>query len=74
MYAMDALREVAKRTNKSFTRIGLEIGSERSYMCNTERRHSSPQANTLAKMLATCGYVLCAVPNENMPEDALIID
>lgn len=33
-----------------------------------------PKADTLASMLSVCGYVLAALPADQVPESALVID
>lgn len=37
-------------------------------------RDSVPKADTLANMLWVCGYKLVAVPQDNVPGDAIVID
>ena len=74
MYAVDAVKECAKRANVRTTNIGIEMGHDRAYVAKIATRNSVPRADTLARMLAVCGYKLCAVPNDKIEDYMLVID
>ena len=74
MKAIDAVREVASRTGVPTTHIGKRMGKTLTYVSNTSGRGSTPKADTLAKMLNVCGYALCAVPKDEVPPGAIVID
>ena len=74
MYAMQIVREAAKASGKTLSQIGVEMGKSRQYVNAIETRGSTPNANTLAQMLDVCGWSLCALPNEQVPEAALVVD
>ena len=73
MYAMDAVKQAANRAGLTLYRVSLDMGKTRQYVNNIITRGSVPQADTLARMLDICGYSLCAIPKDKVPEDALII-
>ena len=74
MYAMDAVKEAAGNAGISLYRVSLDMGKSRQYVNSVITRGSTPQADTLARMLDVCGYKLVAVPGDNVPSDALVID
>ena len=74
MEAMEALREVSNRVGKPMYQIGLDMGKTKNYISQTMSRGSTPKADTLAHMLKVCGYSLCAIPSDCVPDDALVID
>jgi hypothetical protein len=74
MEAIEAVKQAAAAAGVPVTHIGRAMGKRDNYVSATARRGSSPQANTLAAMLAPCGYVLAAMPRDDAPASALIID
>jgi len=74
MKAMDAVKEAAARSGVPVIAIGPAMGRSPSYVSVKRTKGSSPQANTLAKMLGACGYELCAVPRGDVPESAIRIE
>lgn len=54
--------------------LSRRMGRAPSYVSATFGRGSVPRADVLAAMLAPCGYTLCAVPNDDVPSSALVID
>ena len=73
MYAMDAVADIIKRTDNTKRSVSIALGLSDNYINNVMSRGSTPQANTLAKMLEACGYALCAVPADEIPPNALVI-
>lgn len=73
MYFYDALREIAKREKKSFTYIAQRLGKTNSYISRAITRNSDPSTANAAAMLSICGWVLCAVPVDRVPDYAMVI-
>ena len=73
MYAMDALKQAAENSGKSLYAISLGIGKSRQYVNSVITRGSTPQCDTMARMLETCGYGLYCMPIGKAPKDALQI-
>ena len=73
MKATDTVRLAAKRAGLGTTELCSRIGRSGSYLAATASRGSTPKANNLAEMLEACGYALCAVPKEDVPESAIVI-
>lgn len=74
MNAMDAVMEAAALSGIPVTHIGPAMGKRPNYINVAIARGRSPQADTLAAMLKPCGYVLAAMPAEDVPPSALVID
>ena len=73
MQAMQALKDIAKEQNKSLYRISLDIGKTKQFVSSTITNGSNPRTDTYAKMLATCNYTLCAVPNERVDNEHMYV-
>lgn len=74
MDAVAAVKTAAKRAKISYGAIGRKLGHANNYLANMRTRGSVPNADTLANMLWVCGYKLVAVPQYNVPKDAIVID
>ena len=74
MYAMDVVKEAARRSGTATISIGPSMGRSRSYVASKASRGDQPQANTLAAMLGACGWSLVAVPDGDVPESGLVIE
>lgn len=74
MKAYDAVKEVAARSGVSLNSIGREMGKPSNYVSNGASRGSTPKADTLAAMLAACGWSLMAVPPGSDAPGAIVID
>lgn len=74
MKAIDVLKEAANSSGIPVTHIGLKLGRRLNYVSGIATRGSTPQADTLASMLSVCGYVLAALPADQVLESALVID
>ena len=74
MKAIDALKEALNSSGIPVTHIGLKPGRRPNYVSGIATRGSTPQADMLASMLSVCGYVLAALPADQVPESALMID
>ena len=77
MYAMDAVREIAKRRGISLYRISLDMGKTRQYINATITNNSTPKVDTLSNMIGVCGYGLYAIADEEkdaLPDTAIPIN
>lgn len=74
MKAYEAVRAAAKDSGVPITHIGPALGKSSVYVSNGASRGSIPKADTLASMLSVCGYVLAALPADQVPPSALVID
>lgn len=74
MYAMDVVKLAAANSGVSMYSIAHGMGVTPQSMATTAGRGSNPRADTLARMLEQANYSLCAVPSDNVPDDAIIID
>lgn len=74
MYAMDAVKIAASNNGVALYKIGRALGVADTLVNNTITRGSVPRADNLARMLGVCGYTLCAVPDDEIPDGALVID
>lgn len=74
MRAIDAVKQAAASAGVPITHIGRALGKRDNYVSAIATRNSSPQCNTAAAMLAPCGYALAAVPVDDLPPSALVID
>ena len=74
MKAYDALKAAASREGVSLSQIGERMGKPRNYVVNGAGRGSVPKADTLADMLAVCGWSLVATPKGTEPPESLRID
>lgn len=73
MRAYDALMFAAEESGTPITRVCTSLGLSPNYVSVGKGRGSTPQADTLARLLGACGYDLCAVPRGQAPDNALII-
>ena len=73
MYAMNAIKQICKERGISARKIGREMGMGDNYVARIVNRGSTPQCDTMARMLDVCGYGLFAIPYEDVPESALQI-
>ena len=74
MNAMDAVKQAAERSGTQVTDIGPAMGKSRSYVSTASSKESRPRYDTLAAMLGACNYKLCAVPCEDVPASAIVIE
>lgn len=74
MNSYNAIKEAALNKKISISSIGRAMGKPDNYVSNGASRGSNPQADTLAAMLEVCGYKLAAIPAEDLPDTALVID
>ena len=74
MYSYDVLGRISKLTGITGVRISQELGKSKNYVSAAKAQKVSPSCVTFAKILAICGYELVAVPENDVPAEALVID
>lgn len=74
MKPIDAVKEAASRTGTPITAIGPAIGKTKTYVSSIAGKESRPRCDTLVSMLGACGYKLCAIPRDSVPESAIVIE
>lgn len=74
MNSYEAIEIAAANAGLSTNKVSRAIGKADSYISASKTRGSTPQANNLAAMLEVCGYKLAAIPSDDLPDTALVID
>lgn len=74
MDAYSAVKQAAAKSGVTLSQIGVAIGNSANFVSNSAQRGGSPRCDTMARMLAVCGYSLVAVPSPDVPPSALAID
>lgn len=74
MEAIETVKQAAAAAKKPITHIGLDMGRRPNYVSVSINKGVTPRADVLAAMLSACGYVLAAVPAEDVPASALVVD
>ena len=69
-----ALYTAADNVGVNTTEIGPKLGMSRGYIAAAKAKDASPSVSNAARFLGVCGYALCAVPDDEIPEHALVID
>ena len=72
--SMSAIRAAADASGTPTTHIGPSLGKSSSYFSAYASRGSDPSAGNVARMLGVCGWALVAVPADEIPAGALVID
>lgn len=71
---LEALREASTESGVPLTHIGPAMGKRPNYASVYLNKRRDPSTTTAAAMLAPCGYALAAVPFDDLPASALVID
>lgn len=74
MEALKAVEIAAQTAKMPTTHLGPAMGRARTYFATMKTKGTTPHADTLAGLLAPCGYALAAVPFDDLPASALVID
>lgn len=74
MDAFGAVKAAAAESGLSMYSVSKALGKNTGYMATAISRGSSPRSDTLASMANACGYSLCLVPSDAVPESAFVID
>lgn len=70
----DVLQTCAATHSMSLRQVSIAMGRNGNYVSGAVTRGSVPSVDNAAAMLAACGWSLCAVPSEDVPPSALVID
>jgi len=68
------LYQAAKRSKVRTTDIGPKLGLSRGFVSACKTQNVEPKIYNAARLLSVCGFTLCAIPSEKVPDDALVID
>ena len=68
------IRQISNDSGVSLRQMSIKIGQMDNRIANMLNRGSIPRADTMARICATCGFRLCVVPIDSIPNDAYIID
>lgn len=74
MQFYDIVQDAATNKGIAMDRIGLAMGRSSSYISAARSRGSLPKVDNAAEILDVCGYVLCAIPKDAAPKNAMIVD
>ena len=64
----DIIYSIAVRKKISLENVSLNFGKTANYIYTQKSRGSSPKIDTAAKLLASLGYAICAIPSDAVPE------
>lgn len=70
----DIVYKLAGEQGLSIENLSLKIGKTSRYVAGQKSRGSLPKISNAVMILDALGYELCAIPNESVPEDAIVID
>ena len=74
MEAMEAVKAAAGAAGIPLACIGRSLGKRDNYVSAYVSNGRVPSCHVAAAMLAPCGYVLAAVPCDQLRTGALVID
>ena len=74
MYFYDAVYDIARNKGISVKKVSQSIGRSPAYIGALKSRGSEPIMNTAVEIANVIGYTLCLVPDDNVPDDAYVID
>ena len=70
----EVLYTAADNVGVNTTDIGPKLGMSRGYISAAKAKGAIPSVSNAARFLGACGYALCAVPDDDIPESALVIN
>jgi len=73
MYFYDAIHKIAAENNFSMEQVSLDAGRSISFISASKSRRSDPKVDTAAMIAGVVGYKLCLIPENNVPDDAIVI-
>ena len=74
MEIIEAVKTAAAAAGVPITHIGPAMGKRENYVSVVANKRCDPSTTTAAAMLEACGYALAAVPFDDLPASALVID
>ena len=70
----NVLYKVAKKSGCNTTDIGPKMGLSRGYISSCKTQNVTPLIDNAIRMLDVCGYSLCAIPSDEIPDNAFVVD
>ena len=70
----DIVYKAAGEQGLSIEKLSLKLGKTSRYIGGSKSRGSLPKVNNAAMILDACGYTLCAIPSDSVPDDAIPVD
>ena len=70
----ETLYTAADNAGVPTTKIGPKLGLSRGYIAACKAQGVTPGLVNAARLLGACGYVLAALPADQLPDGALVID
>ena len=74
MQFYDAVYKIAGEKGISIENLSLSLGKSSRYIGRNKSRGSLPKVNNAAMILGALDYELVAMPKDEVPEDAIVID
>lgn len=74
MNEIEAISKLAKDNGVSLSRLAIDNGLSRNTITKAKTRGASMSTRNTSAVLASMGYALCAVPSDEIPPNALVID
>ena len=74
MDTLQLIRKVVEKSGIGYANASKALGKSDPYLNSTLSRGSIPRADTLSAICAVCGFTLCAIPSDSVPDTALVID
>jgi len=68
------LYQAAKRSHVNTTDIGPKLGLSRGYISAQKTKGIDTSVSNAARLLGVCGFSLCAIPSDKVPDEALVIN
>lgn len=70
----DAVYIIAREQGISIENLSLKLGKAPRYIGSAKSRGSLPKVDNAAMILDALGYDLCVIPDDEIPDNAIIID
>ena len=74
MGGYDAVKTIAETEGLSLYSISKAMGRNPNYITSAANRGTSPSCSTLSEVLSHCGWSLVAIPDDSIPDEAIVID
>lgn len=73
MNIIEIIYRAAEHAGISTSSIGQKLGKNRAYVAKMKTAGSDPSTANAARMLEACGWKLVALPEDKVPDEALIV-
>ena len=74
MNEIELIAKLASDSGVSLSSVALDSGMSRNAITYAKRTGGGMTARNTSAVLASMGYALCAVPADDIPPNALVID